>query len=324
MVEVRSYSHIKVFPLAGSLGAEVEGVNLRTMTKEVYDEVVQAWADHVVLFFRDQHLSGTEMEQVVARFGEPSIVHFVNPLEGTTYVNHLLRSAEATRGARNVGDRWHIDQSVRVESPIGFFLQSVDCPPVGGDTMFCNLYLAYDYLSDGLKKLCEELIMIHSPTGAYGASGQERGGNKKSIVPTGGSRNMVKYSPEQMAAYINKETEHPLVSTHHLSGKKHLYITGDYCIRFKGWTQEESKPLIDYLHQLAARPEMTCRFRWSKGAVALIDNRAAMHFAINDYAGIRREMYRLQFQGPAPVGPAMPVRSQAEIDADRESLIIDN
>lgn len=322
MFDHTTFNHLKLTPISGAIGAEVEGVNLRHMTPDLLDEVLRAWGQYGVLFFRDQHLSGHEMEEVVLNFGQPSIVHFVNPLEGTTYINHLLRSAEATRGARNVGDRWHVDQSVRVESPTGFLLQSVDCPPVGGDTMFCNLYLAYDYLSEGLKALCDELIVIHSPKGAYGSAGTGGGGAKKSIVPANGSRNMVKYSPEEMQAYINKETEHPLVCVHHISGRKYLYITGEYCIRFKGWTEEESKPLLDYLYQQATKPEMTCRFRWSKGALALIDNRAAMHYAINDYAGHRREMYRLQFQGPAPVGPAMLVRTQAELDADRASLVL--
>jgi taurine dioxygenase len=98
--------------------------------------------------------------------------------------------------------------------------------------------------------------------------------------------------------------EHPLVCIHHETGRKVLWVTGPYGVRFKDMTEEESKPLLEYLNQHATSPEFTCRFRWGKGSVAVWDNRATQHNAIGDYSGYRREMHRTMTIGERPYGPA--------------------
>jgi len=300
------YKRIVVRPMSGALGAEIEGVDFsRPLDAEQLKEVRRAWHENLVVFFRGQKMTPQSLETAVAQFGKPSITYYVPPMEGTRYVTQLLRLAETT-GGRNYGDRWHMDQTTRERPNAGFLLYNADCPPYGGDTMFTNLYLAYEMLSDGLKAVCDRLIVIHTAAGLYGKGGQGGGEGSKPMMKQG-SKNSFSITPEQMQELLNREVEHPLVRIHPETGRKTLYLAGAYCVRFKGMTEEESKPLIDYLQSHLSRPEFTCRFRWSQGAMAMVDNRCLQHVALNDYAGFRREMLRVEIDDvERPYGPAMP------------------
>jgi taurine dioxygenase len=299
MQQVGSYTRISVKPVAGALGAEVEGVDLKRLDAETFAEIERAFADHLCLFFRDQALTSADFEAFGERFGTLSITYYVPPMAGTRSTQHFLREADAKWGDRNFGDNWHSDQSVR-EAPNSIFaLYSVDCPPYGGDTMFANLYLAYETLSPGLQAICDQLIVMHSSRGLYGPDGTGGRGFRKPI-----NRAAFTLTDEQLRDQLAKETEHPLVVRHPVTGRKLLYLTGPYCIRFKDMTEDESAPLIDYLYRHAQRPEFTTRLRWRKGTVSLMDNRCMLHFAVQDYAGFRREMYRIEIEGARPIGPA--------------------
>ncbi len=293
-------------PIAGALGAEIEGVDLsRPLDDATLAAVIDAWARHSVVFFRGQNLTVPQMEEFGRRIGDLSIVFYVNPVENSSHVTRLLRFADAEPGTRSYGEYWHMDQTIHVEPPKAFLLQSIDCPPYGGDTQFASLYAAYDNLSDGMKALCDRLVVVHTPGGFFGK------GDVKKPLETKGSASQFNRSLTELEGYINQEVEHPLVCVHPLTGRKHLYMSRNYCVRFKDMTEQESAPILDYLQRHIERPEFTCRFRWSQGAIALIDNRCTQHFAINDYTGFRREMLRLQISGEAPVGPAMPRRLEA-------------
>jgi taurine dioxygenase len=298
MQRAGEYQRITVKPVAGALGAEVEGADLGALDDQTFAEIQRAFADHLCLFFRDQRLDVASFGAFGERFGKLSITYYVAPVEGSSAVHKVVREADAKWGDRNFGDNWHIDQSVREKPNSIFSLYSVQVPPYGGDTMFANLYMAYDTLSPGLQTLCDRLVVVHSSSGLYGREGRGGFGVKKPMPVSA-----FNISEEQIRAQMAKETEHPLVTYHPVTKKKVLYITGPYCIRFKDMTEEESKPLIDYLYQHASRPEFTCRFRWTPGAVALMDNRCLLHFAVQDYAGYRREMLRLEVEGDAPLGP---------------------
>lgn len=293
------YKKITVRPISGALGAEVEGADLGNLDDFTFAEIKRAFADHICLFFRDQTLSVQQFGAFGSRFGQLSITYYVGPVEGSKFVHKIVREAEAKWGERNFGDNWHIDQSVREVPNSIFGLYSLQVPPYGGDTMFANLYMAYDALSPGMQELCDRLIMMHSSSGLYGKDGQGGFGVKKAMPVSA-----FNISNEEMRAQLAKETPHPLVIVHPVTKKKALYITGPYCIRFKDMTEEESKPLIDFLYQHATRPEFTCRHRWTAHTVALMDNRCALHFAVQDYSGYRREMLRLEVEGEVPVGPA--------------------
>jgi len=303
-----TYKRIIVRPLAGAMGAEIGGVDLsRSVDDETLAEIRRAWLDYIAVFFRDQTLTPQSFEAFAQRFGALTITPHVDPIQGTGFVHRMIRHADAEQGSRNYGDRWHMDQVVKERPIAGIFLYSIASPPYGGDTLFSNLYLAWESLSEGMKALCEPLRVLHSPSGAF---------SKKSLTSQKGTDNIVKITPEQLAAYLQRETPHPLVRVHPESGRRLLYISGDFAVRLEGMTPEESRPLLDYLNAHAARPEFTCRFRWTEGALGLVDNRACQHYAINDYAGFRREMLRIELDDSEPPrGSSAVMRRRVAVSA---------
>jgi taurine dioxygenase len=173
------------------------------------------------------------------------------------------------------------------EAPsLGSLLYALDVPPVGGDTLFANQFLAYETLSSGMKELLDGLLCIHSAKPIYGSNGLS-------------SRSFHNMSIDQNEA-ANAEMEHPVVRTHPESGRKGLFVNTNFSIRFKGMTEEESTPLLNYLFEHGRREAFTCRFKWKNGSVAFWDNRAVMHLALNDYSGHRREMHRVTVSGDRP------------------------
>jgi taurine dioxygenase len=308
--DLSEYQRITVHPVTGALGAEIEGVDIsKPLEKPLLAEIRRALLNHHVLFFRDQQFD----TESFARFGETFAPLFepiyLKAVPGHQFVHKLIREADVPSNLRNVGDRWHSDFSPRECPTFGFALYCLDAPPYGGDTIFANLCLAYDALSDGMKALCERLVVIHSAAGMFGRDGA--GGGDKKAVLLKGMENTFAVKEEGLTS-MSKETEHPLIRIHPESGRRILYITGEYCIRFKDMTESESRPLIDFLNNHAVKPEFTCRFRWRKGSVVLLDNRCTQHYAINDYAGFRREMLRVEMTGDRPFGPAMPLRTDNE------------
>ncbi len=301
-------------PVTGALGAEIEGVDLSApLDATAFAEIRRAWQENAVLFFRDQKVTPEGIEALGRRFGELTITSYTNPVPGFKFAHSLVRAAEVAAGERNFGDSWHIDQTVREIPNAGFLLYAVDCPPYGGDTGFASLYAAYDALSPGMKELCRSLVAVHSPAGLFGRDGT--GGPGKKPFMLAGADKVYNMTPEKMRAYMGQETEHPLVCEHPETGRLHLYLTG-YVTRFRDMTEEESRPLIDYLTAHVARPEFTYRFRWRNGSLALIDNRCLQHIAYQDYAGFRREMLRVELADKvAPFGPAMP-REAARVAAE--------
>jgi taurine dioxygenase len=312
MQDVGEYRRIRVSPTSGALGAEIDGVDLsRPLEPDVVGEISKAFADHVVLFFRDQSLSVSEFEACVAQFGPLERTDYGNPpAEGAKFADRIIRPAEAKWGERNFGDFWHSDQSIRPQPNVAFALYSVEAPSHGGDTLFANMQRAYEALSPGMRALADGLIVMHSQSGVYGKDGLGGAPDQK-VLP---DVKRIHLTPEEIRRRLATEIEHPLVVRHPSTGRKSLYHTGLYCVRFKDMTEEESRPLLNYLNSHAARPEFTTRFRWSAGSLALIDNIRARHYAVQDYAGQRREMLRVEIGGPAPTGPAIETRMTTSAD----------
>jgi taurine dioxygenase len=310
MQQVGEYHRLVVKPVSGAIGAELEGVDLARLDDETFAEIRRAFSDHLALFFHDQSLTPGQYEAFGQRFGDLSITYYVDPIEGSQFVHRFVREADFKWEDRNFGDNWHADQSIRERPNAISALYAIDCPPYGGDTMFTNLYLAYETLSPGMRALCESLTMMHSSSGLYGREGLGGMGVKKPMPVS-----KFNITPEQMRSQLAAETPHPLVIRDPVTGRKSLYVTGPYCIRFKDMTEEESLPLITFLHQHAVRPEHTCRFRWTEGDVAVFDNRHAQHFAIQDYPGHRREMLRFEVEGGEVIAARderRPARAAAE------------
>lgn len=276
-----SYRHIEVQPISGALGAEVSGVDLADdLTDDVIAEIRAAWLEHVVVFFRDQSLTPERQIAFAERLGEPVEYPFVQGLPGFPVITPVVKLADETV---NFGGLWHTDTTYQQRPPMASMLYGLELPAYGGDTLFANCRLAYETLSDGLKATLEPLIGVNSS-------------HKGRVVDTRAAR--VADAPKEDAAQA-RVAEHPVVRVHPETGRKSLYVSFAHTVRFKGWTEEESAPLLAYLFDHQTRPEFTCRFRWTPGAVAIWDNRAALHNPINDYQGQKRVMHRITFAGQA-------------------------
>jgi taurine dioxygenase len=182
----------------------------------------------------------------------------------------------------NFGGVWHSDTAYLERPPMGSMLYALEIPPCGGDTLFANQYLAYETLSEGLKKTLAGLIGINTSTKADASKTRE---------------DRLRDAGAELKVLVG---EHPVVRTHPETGRKALYVNVGHTTGFKGWTEEESQPLLDHLFAHQVRPEFTCRFRWEPGSLAFWDNRCAQHNPVNDYHGFRRVMHRVTLAGDRP------------------------
>ncbi len=280
---------VAINSVAGALGAEISGVDLsRPLDNSAAAAIHRAFSDHLVLFFRDQRLTPEQQMDFTRLFGPLMTTPFVKPMDGYPYIVKVLKEA----GERNVstfGNSWHSDFTSEIAPPLGSVLYALEVPDHGGDTMFANMYAAYDALSGGMKRMLAGVKAVHvgKPYGTkYGPP---------KTMKTSTSIAIERNRPEADA-----EVAHPVVRTHPATGRKALYVNPIYTLRFDGMTEEESRPLLDYLYAHAVKPEFTCRFRWTKGALALWDNRCTLHYAVNDYDGSRRLMHRTMIAGEVP------------------------
>jgi len=283
-------SQIEVAPISGALGAEIHGVNLASELDDgTIADIRTALLENLVIFFRDQDLTPEKQLAFARRFGEPELHDFVEGMPDHPEVIAIIKDADDA--GYNFGGRWHTDVSYQERPALGSILYAVDAPPRGGDTLFANQYLAYETLSEGMRKLLDPLKAVHSAAGSYGPDGRaaKLGGN-------GYTRSM-HVNPSDKA---QEEMLHPVVRTHPESGRKGLYVNEVYTERFEGMTVEESRPWLEYLFRRATFEPFTCRFRWETGSVAFWDNRCVQHYALNDYSGFRREMHRVTLGGDRP------------------------
>ncbi|MGA2472540.1 MAG: TauD/TfdA family dioxygenase [Acidimicrobiales bacterium] len=279
---------LTVEPVAGALGATVTGIDLTKVTEAAQlDDLRRALADHLVLFLPEQELSLDDLERVTDLLGGRDATPFVDPLEDRPYV---IRVIKEPTDVLNFANAWHSDLSYLPAPPAYTLLHAWDVPDHGGDTVWSNQYLAYETLSGGLKATLDGLSAVHSAGMAYGTGGlldQVKDLTSMAIAP----------SPEAYAEHI-----HPVVTVHPVTGRRALYVNPVYTTRFEGWTREESHALLAHLHRHSINENFTCRLRWSVRTLAIWDNRCTMHNALNDYSGVRREMYRTSVRGAAPVG----------------------
>ena len=288
MTTARSTS-LTVEPVAGALGATVTGLDLTTVTEAAQlDGLRRALADHLVVFLPEQDLSLDDLERVTELLGGRDTTPFVDPLEDRPYV---IRVVKEPTDFLNFANAWHSDLSYLPAPPAYTLLHAWDVPDHGGDTVWSNQYLAYETLSAGLRTTLDRLGAVHSAGMAYGTGGlldQVKDLTSMAIAP----------SAEAYAEHV-----HPAVVVHPVTGRRALYVNPVYTTRFAGWTREESQPLLAQLHRHSINENFTCRLRWSVGSLAIWDNRCTMHNALNDYSGVRREMYRTSVKGAAPAGP---------------------
>jgi taurine dioxygenase len=273
---------LKIRPIAGALGAEIGGMDL---TEDLDDGVIaavrRAWLDHLVIFFHGQNLAPERFVGFARRFGEVVEYPFIKGLDGFPEITPVVKREHERV---NFGGLWHSDTTYLEHPPMGTMLIARELPPFGGDTLFANMYLAYETLSPGLQHLLDGLVAVNSSA-------------KADVTKTREDRVRDRARAGAKREYI---AEHPVVRTHPETGRKALYVNGGHTVRFKDMTEEESAPLLQYLFAHQQRPEFTCRFRWEVGSIAFWDNRCAQHNPVNDYHGHRRVMHRVTLAGDRP------------------------
>jgi taurine dioxygenase len=268
--------------LAGAIGAEIAGLDLsRDMSDETVRGIRQALLDHCVVFFRGQDLTAAQYLAFARRFGEPVEYPFVRGLDGFPVITPVIKLPHEEI---NFGGVWHSDTTYLEEPPMATMLLARELPSYGGDTLFANMVTAYETLSPGMRHLLDGLVGVSDSAKADGSKTRE---DRARDTPN-------RAAPKRLIA------EHPAVRTHPETGRKALYVNAAHTTHFKDMTAEESQPILDYLFRHLSRPEFTCRFAWSRGALAFWDNRSAQHNAINDYPGQRRIMHRITFKGDRP------------------------
>lgn len=282
-----AYSNIEVTPLSGVCGAEIGGIDLSDdIDDETFDEVQHAFHENLVIFFRNQDLTEDQHKAFGRRFGDLNVHPRYVPLDGHPEIFPIRKDPEHTK---IVGGSWHQDLTHLEKPPLGSILYALDVPPVGGDTLFANQYTAFESLSEGMRGMLDGLVAVHD--------------NRIQAPKATTARNAKRTSKlrDDPDEEDEAESEHPVVRTHPGTGRKALFVNRPRTHRFKGMTEEESRPLLQFLFDHSHRPEFTCRFRWRKGSIAFWDNRCLMHKALNDYPGHKRYMNRVTVNGSRPV-----------------------
>ena len=272
-----AYETIEVRPLTPTIGAEIFGVDLGgDISNQQFQEIHDAFLQHVVIFFRNQKMTPEQQKAFGRRFGR---LH-IHPASPSVLEDHpevlVIKANEKSK--RVAGEVWHSDVSCDPEPPLGSILYMLQPPENGGgDTMFANMYTAYDKLSDSMKRIVEGLTAIHDGEHVY------RGRY--------GINDATKTYPR---------SEHPVVRTHPETGRKALFVNRGFTTRIKDMHRNESDALLNMLYEHAETPEFQCRFKWNVGSVAFWDNRAAMHHAMWDYFPLSRLAHRVTICGDKP------------------------
>ena len=276
----QKFSHIDVHPVSGALGAEITGVDISLpLDAEVVSEIRNALLKHLVIFFQNQVITPQQQLNFAEQFGVPMDYPQLKGLPEFPLVTEVIKLEHETM---NFGGVWHSDTTYLQQPPMASMLYAIEIPPYGGDTLFSNQYMAYETLSDGLKKTLSELVAVNTSS-------------KPEVSMTREDR------MREAGMELNiLSASHPAVRTHPETGSKALYVNKAHTTHFKDWTELESKSLLEFLFHHQVRTEFTCRFSWEKNSLAFWDNRCVQHNPVNDYQGFRRIMHRVTIAGGKP------------------------
>ena len=275
MVVVHAGPKLEIKPIAGALGAEIHGVDLsQDLDADTAAEIRRIWLKYNVVFFRGRNLTSAQYMAFARRFGRPVEYPFVKGLEGFPELTAVVKLEHEKV---NFGGVWHADTTYLPEPPMATMLLAREIPPYGGDTLFANQYLAYETLSPTMRSIVDELHVVNMSSLADVSKTRE-----DRIASDG--------RPQAKKEYVS---EHPAVLVHPETGRKALYLNIAHTARFRGMSEAESKPILEYLFQHQIRPEFTCRFVWQLGSITFWDNRCTQHNPVNDYHGYKRVMHRI-------------------------------
>ena len=267
---------LDIRPLTPAIGAEILDIDLgATNISERVPDIRAALLTHGVIFFRDQHLTQEQQIAFARHFGDLEI-HPATPRAQSN--REVLRIAHGpdSRGQEN---QWHSDVTWRECPSLGSILLAREVPEYGGDTLFANMHLAYERLSDQMKRFCEGLTAVHDISRVF-------------------ARRLNKTPEELHDKY--PPMHHPVIRTHPETGKRAIYVNTAFTSHIEGLSAQESRWLLDHLYNTAKDVEIQCRFRWREGSVAFWDNRVCQHLAVSDYFPARRVMERVTIAGDRP------------------------
>jgi taurine dioxygenase len=268
--------------LSPTIGGELLGIDLREdLTSEIKELIYEALLVYKVIFFRDQDLTTDQHIHFSKNFGDLEVHPFAPFKEGYPEVLKITHN-EKSPGRENL---WHSDVTWRKEPSLGSVLRMLEKPENGGDTLFSDMYAAYDDLSDEVKQRLEGAVAVHDFVGF-----------RKRLIKEG-------KSPKEIEAFNKKfpMPEHPVFRTHPDTGKKVIYVNRAFTQYIKGWEENESKDMLDFLYSRASTPEYQCRFAWENNSIAFWDNRACQHYANSDYWPQVRRVERVTIVGDRPV-----------------------
>ena len=278
-----STSHIK--PLTGYIGAEITGVDLKTPGESLKSDL-RKWLDtHKVIVFRGQNLNIDQQLVITDLLGSPMQLPYIEPTPDNPDVIAVKKSAAEVGGGVFGGD-WHSDFSFLSAPPAGSILNAVTIPETGGDTLWSNQVSVLNALPSSLRERMENSTAIHvgKPYGVRYAPAKSEQMSDQSI----------KISRNDPAA--DKETRHPAVYENPRTGEKGLWVNPTYTVGFEDCSAEESKSILSELYRYVTRPEFCCRLSWCAGDLVIWDNFTTLHYAVNDYDGYDRLLYRTTFR----------------------------
>jgi len=300
----KAYDQITVTPLASAMGAKISGVDLSKIAEGQFEEISDALFRHKMVYFRNQKLSHGDQEKFTLLFGDFGTDAYTKGLSGHPNVQPVIKEAE-TQVKMIFGEGWHTDSPFLVCPPAISMLYGVDIPPYGGDTIWANTELAYDYLSEIMQNMLAPLKVHMSAIGVLDMIDRTNRENGGPVTKITSEKCLEQTKIGSMDIELERQSMitgsyHPLVRTHPVTGKKSLYVEATYAQGFEGMTDEEAKPLLDFLIAHITQASFTCRLQWKKNTFVVWDNRSCLHHAFNDYEGYRREMYRTTVLGEKP------------------------
>ena len=270
--------------VSGALGAEVNDFDLNYLSNKNFKEVNNLLLEHKVIFFRNQILTQEKFIEIASMFGPIEEHAYVKGIEKYPQITRIIKAADEKN---QWGEGWHSDVSYDLAPSKVIMLKSLKIPPIGGDTVFSNMELALETLDEDIKKIIQ---------------------NKRAIHTSNGSKFFVEnYSKMESNGKIGEQysNEHPIIRTHPETGKKILYVNPTYTKKIVGLPDDESGDLLNHIFKHQERLDLSCRFKWTENAIAILDNRSTQHYAIADFypgrgLGHERVMDRISIVGDKP------------------------
>ena len=284
------FRRIGVQPLTGACGCEIRGVDLtQPLNEQVLDEIMLAFEHFLVIMFRDQKLTPEQHKTFSRHFGEITELPQAPTWGGHADIQEVRREADEPESVVPSFEHFHTDSPFLARPPLCIVMRALDVPKYGGDTAFANTYLVYEDLSDGLKRTLEDLKIVYSGKDIW-SKNEKLDKDKRLRLRDGHS-----FTEDQL------ESTHPAVRRHPRTGRRGLYVTTAYFKRFVGWSEEESRVLLNYLQSLMQRIQYHCRIRWQPDTLIVWDNRFLQHRGIHDYRHERRHLIRTTVIGERPL-----------------------